>query len=392
LEKLLPFVRLLLAIILLPLPLFAAEDIPVRTPESLSPELIEEVQETVKGFQAPAQEKEFNRIVELAHMATTTQKTEDILKIVYPDINTSTINKAASSCSDNHHFKELYYFFSFSMPQQTLKNAVREILRINKESQRKVTMVLRGFVNNDFKATVKAFYGLMDDHSAAEDLPVEIDPVVFDKYAIEVVPTVLRISGDKTGIVTGETALKFALAKFDEELKDHGKYGNTYPIAEENFFDLIKRKQPAIEAKVKSRISEIKDKMYVLTKFNGQFEKVKEERVYYIDPSVVLAEDIKDHAGNILFRKGTRYNPADYIQLGSYIIIDGRDQEQVKFALGKDFKKIILIAGNLSSLTGKYHHQFFFGNENIIERFQIKRVPAVVEQEGEYIRVTEKLL
>lgn len=76
--------------------------------------------------------------------------------------------------------------------------------------------------------------------------------------------------------------------------------------------------------------------------------------------------------------------------MGSYVFIDGRDEKQLHFALEGSYKKVILTGGDLIDLVRKYHRRFYFAGDALIDRLRIKRVPAVVEQEGGLVRVTEK--
>ena len=132
--------------------------------------------------------------------------------------------------------------------------------------------------------------------------------------------------------------------------------------------------------------------MYVLDKYRDRFAKVEKESVYLIDPTYTLQEDIRDQNGNIVFKKGTKANPADYATLGRYVIIDGNDPKQVEFAIKGNFRKIILVAGDLMKLTAEYRQRFYFVNDQIIDLVKLKRVPVVFEQEGSHVKVTEKKL
>jgi conjugal transfer pilus assembly protein TraW len=106
-----------------------------------------------------------------------------------------------------------------------------------------------------------------------------------------------------------------------------------------------------------------------------------------------LDNDVLDHQGNVIFKKGTQFNAADYVTMsGKYVVIDGGDDKQVQFAVKGGYKKIILTSGDIISLTKKYKTGFYFINDVLIERFQLTRVPAILEQEGRLLRVTETVI
>jgi hypothetical protein len=95
----------------------------------------------------------------------------------------------------------------------------------------------------------------------------------------------------------------------------------------------------------------------------------------------------------VIFAKGSTFNPADFVPLtGRYIFIDGNDEKQVSYALSRKFRKIILTAGDFAELTRKHRHKFYLVNDDLIEKIRLTHVPAILEQEGRHLRVTEKAL
>jgi type-F conjugative transfer system pilin assembly protein TrbC len=293
----------------------------------------------------------------------------------------------------------IYYFFSFSMPEEVIIRAMRDAVKINRECEERVTLVLRGFIGNDLKATISHIYKYLQKIS--DDIPVEVDPELFKRFNVKAVPQILKVKpvlsevegDDDTGLIKGDlVSLSYAISRFSEELKDYGLYGRVYPIREEDILKFFASKQKDVEERLKERLPEIRKRMLVLTKYDGRFEHAKEERVYYINPKIILTEDIYDHQGNILFPGGTVFDPTKYVRLGRYVIIDGNSRKQVEFALKGDFRKIILVSGDLERLIKTYKRPFYLANDELIERFRIMRVPAVIEGEEGYVRVTEKAL
>lgn len=288
----------------------------------------------------------------------------------------------------------MYYFFSFSMPQGILVDAVNDALRLRKEGI-DVVLALRGLVGNDFKATIRKFYVFMEESGLDNnDLPVELHPQLFSTYAVTRVPHVVYESAEGTGSISG-VSISHALSKFRKEVKDYGKYGTTYPVEEENLLEVIEArlKSPEVQKRIKSMLGKARDEMYKLTKYDGMISRAEEDRVYRIDPSLTLDADITDHEGNVIFAKGSTFNPADHVPLtGRYIFIDGSDEKQVSYALNGKFRKIILTAGDFAELTRRHRHRFYLVNDDLIEKIKLSHVPAILEQEGRHLRVTEKAL
>lgn len=347
-----------------------AGDLYPQVPSDLSPELLKRIEEAVETFQGPLPENEYQGIIK-----KTEESLPEKLKVSLPKKATET----------------LYYFFSFSMPEEVTLGAMREALKLNREGGIKTVMVLRGFVKDSLKETVRTFLGYLQ--KVGEDIPVEMDPELFLEFGVLRVPVVIERKEKERGIIRGDQAgISYALGRFREGLKDYGLYGQLYPIEEEDLLKVISSKQKRIEENLKEKLSEIKKRMFVLNRYDGKFEHAKKDRVYYIDPAIISSENIYDHEGNVILKKGETFSPAQYgIGLGRYVVIDGQSEKQVDFAIRGDFRKVILIRGDLGKLT-KYRYRFYFANEAILERFRIKRVPAVIEGEGQYVKVTEKAL
>lgn len=285
----------------------------------------------------------------------------------------------------------VYYFFSFSMPPESIRIAVQDAYDLRQKGIN-VVMVIRGFVNNDLRATALAFENLMRESGINSNLPVDIDPPLYEQYGVNEVPVIVSTSRKGTGKITGDVGIPYALSRFDKDREDHGKLGNTYEIVEEDLMKVIVAKQPIIEEKLRQRIKTVKKEMYVLKKHDGKYEKAVKDRVYYVDPSIVLTEDINDHEGKMLFPKGSKFNPTDHVHLGRYIVIDGNDPEQIQMAMDGVYRKIMIISGDLAKLTTRHRKRFWFVPDDILKRFQIRRVPVIFEQEGKHVRITEKAM
>ncbi len=374
-RKVLPFILFFLVFLTFLLPP-RSDSLEVKTLKELPPEILEKVEEAVKSFQEPLKKEEYQGIM---------RRTEEEVSKSLPQ------NPEKTTCQGKEINAVYYYFFSFSMPEEVILRTMREAVRINRECKEEVTLVLRGFVKNDLKATVSQLYRYLQ--KVEDDIPIEIDPELFEQFDVREVPVISLVRNGNTGMIKGDlVGLDYAISRFAEGLKDYGTYGKTYPIGEEDILRVFASKQKEIEKKLRERLPEIKKRMLVLTKYDGRFEHAKKERVYYINPKLILTDDIHDHQGNILFEKGMVFDPSRFVRLGRYIVIDGNSKKQVEFALKGDFRRIILISGDLEKLTTIHRRRFYFANDEIIERFKIERVPAVIEGDGEYVRVTEKAL
>ena len=78
---------------------------------------------------------------------------------------------------------KIYYFFSFSMPEESLIQAMRQAQQLN------ATMVLRGLKNDNWNATLKEI--LTFSQKAGVQKGAIIDPTLFDDFDVRVVPAVV---------------------------------------------------------------------------------------------------------------------------------------------------------------------------------------------------------
>ncbi len=126
-------------------------------------------------------------------------------------------------------------------------------------------------------------------------------------------------------------------------------------------------------------------------------------REFYYDPTYILAEDIVLPCGKILHKAGVSVNPLDHMDLSRRLIfVDGRDQLQVtwlkeqildKSTIDRDNKiedRIILVGGKILDLQEELGTLLYFDQAGeLTSKVGIKFVPAIVEQEGKSLKVTE---
>jgi conjugal transfer pilus assembly protein TraW len=118
----------------------------------------------------------------------------------------------------------------------------------------------------------------------------------------------------------------------------------------------------------------------------------REDRTRLFDPSIRVAEDIRDHEGRLIAKAGTLINPLDYVTLSKDLLfVDGRDEAQVAWALAFEHSaKIVLVAGPVAALMREHNRALYFDQKGLLtRRFQIAAVPASVSQDGRRLRIRE---
>lgn len=205
----------------------------------------------------------------------------------------------------------------------------------------------------------------------------------------------------RRGIVSAALFVALLPMSFAVLADDLGVVGPTYEIVERDVLELItsKLKQMEQSGELAKYQEDYKNKVVSNIEHPrplAGFKSTETAGTRYYDPSVVTEKDIVDATGKVLYARGTRVNPLDYIGWNSYLLfVDGRDEKQLSF--GKKIAstsdrpvKIVLVAGEPLALMRKWKSTVYFDQGGkLIKRFAITQVPAIVRQEGKRLRIDE---
>lgn len=183
--------------------------------------------------------------------------------------------------------------------------------------------------------------------------------------------------------------------------KDLGTFGNIYPIAEEDFLEFIKRRLN--ELAQQGEWKKIQEKMVVdaeqyrdrPTPVAG-INTTSQSRNFLLNPGITLDHDVTDNNGKLIAKAGSFVNPLIFVPLTKTLIFyNADDVAQVKWVQAKDRElkgkdKLILVGGSVKIEEKRFGKSVYFDQAGrLTTRFQIKQVPAVVEQFGLMLKVTE---
>ena len=181
--------------------------------------------------------------------------------------------------------------------------------------------------------------------------------------------------------------------------RDYGQLGPTTPVIEPDLLAMIEAKLKAaaasgrIAAMQKDLVRRTTAKVRRPPPVTGIGHTVQ-RRTWTYDPTITVADDIHDHKGRLIIPAGRRLNPLDTVGLRqSLVFVDGDDAAQVAWAMRSTTirnAKLILVSGSPFDLMKAQQRRFFFDQGGrLTGRFGIRRVPAVVEQAGRVLKVTE---
>ena len=205
--------------------------------------------------------------------------------------------------------------------------------------------------------------------------------------------------------------------------KDFGKQGTTFEIKEEGFVAMMQRKLKGVNlAEHEQKMKDLAKKRVEEPTAVSGITRATKTISHSFDPSYVLDQDVFLPCGKLLYAMGTTVNPLDHMEWnGRIVFVDGRDQSQITWVkdnylkamlvksgeelsenlsdqnieditqvAARDDTKIILTGGKPLELESEVGHPVYFDQfGELTKKFNIAHVPAIVEQDGKYLKVTE---
>lgn len=163
-------------------------------------------------------------------------------------------------------------------------------------------------------------------------------------------------------------------------IQDFGTYGHTTAIEEEDLIEQLQKTIVDIESLQEGLRQKVRHWSPKPVSGLGT-----ECRIHFYDPTITVPFDIKDHKGRVLHTKGTRVNPLHYRSFSQkWVFVDG-EKPLPSFDPNT---KVILVRGNPFELMKDYALYFDQGGL-LVKKFGIQNVPAILEQVGDQIRITE---
>lgn len=189
--------------------------------------------------------------------------------------------------------------------------------------------------------------------------------------------------------------------------------GMTFQIEEQDFREMLMERMNQFDmAKFENEVqASVKRSARTPRPVFSDSRRCIESKSWLIDPTVELDRDIVDMSGNVLVKKGARYNSLKYRKLSSHLLfIEGKDNDQVQYALSFSRKresmdpilqgddcnlpaKIILVNGSPVALEEEKGVPIFFDQGgHLCRKLSISAFPARVFQEGDKLRCEEVVI
>ena len=178
--------------------------------------------------------------------------------------------------------------------------------------------------------------------------------------------------------------------------KDLGVHGKLYEIKEEDMLSYIQRKAGAIDMQAlrESMEKKFEESYAEHSLVSLDVPSATEERVRYVDPSVVVRNPLYDHSGKMISPAGI-VNPLDHISLSKSIIVLREDQlkRALKKINGNGEKPILILTdGDIQRASSLSGQTVYKASPFILRRLQIEKIPSLVTQVGRKLKVREIVL
>ena len=183
------------------------------------------------------------------------------------------------------------------------------------------------------------------------------------------------------------------------QARDYGQHGTVWPVIEPDLLQQIKARLTQLEASGETAKLNAELKRRTVARVNrpvpvAGIALAAALRRWSFDPAITVDADITDDKGRTVIARGTRVNPLDTVPLRAPLVfLDGDDPAQLAWAIvryGKTPAKFILVNGAPLELMTARQRRFYFDQNGMLTRhFGIRAVPAVVEQQGRQLLITE---
>lgn len=326
-----------------------------------------------------------------------------------------------------------YVFLSRSLGEKAIKDILE---RASMQARRDLVFVFRGVPEGK---TIND--GILEIQKLGQHLSpmpnTVVDPALFKKYDVKVVPTVVRAQGRSVidqafmkrdgadaaqdgGLqmnarqfgkvvarVEGLDNDQWLLEQVDDGREgDLGIQGDVQEISEPDLIDVMKKKFMEVnwEEKRRNAIKNAWKKQNFI-----DLPMAETARVRHIDPTILVEKDLKDLSGRPIRKAGDRVNPLVIQPFNLMMLIFDplREEEMKRVGLFLSRNKLmgkpnpVLIATRIDkeegwksykSLTDRLDQHVFVLTSDVQERFEIEATPSVVTADNQkHVFVVEEL-
>ena len=183
--------------------------------------------------------------------------------------------------------------------------------------------------------------------------------------------------------------------------RDYGQHGTIWPIVEPDLLAHIHARLTHLEKTGETARLNEELKRRTIARVNrpkpvSGVGSASAMRSWRFDPTITVERNIADDQGRVIIAAGTKVNPLDTVPLRSTLVfLDGDDPAQLAWAsrrFGTKAKLILVRGAPLDLMKARQRRFYFDQGGSLVKHFGIRAVPAIVEQQGRVLLVTEQAI
>lgn len=318
----------------------------------------------------------------------------------YAGVNESQAKSFTSPAQEVRKETMTGIFVSFSMTDYELQEAFKAAEENGGE------LYFNGIHPSDdsIGKTMVRLRKLMENHQTTAT--ARFHPKAFQEFEITSVPAIIHARKGVIGIAHGTMNFDYLRTKMKDAsgLNDFGTVGSTRPILERNLLEEIQERLTKIDGeKLKQKAV---DNFWQKRQF-VVIPPTKKSETFYINPTVQVTDDIVNPRGEVLAKKGQIINPLETMPMSNtYILFDATDPLQLEWTtkqIGKSVGTGILMLmtsqlhkdsgwDHLSELRKSFQREIYLIPKEMVERFAITGLPAIVTTDNQKKLVKVELI
>jgi hypothetical protein len=163
------------------------------------------------------------------------------------------------------------------------------------------------------------------------------------------------------------------------------RVGTVYPVAEPDALTEIEGR--ARGASIQDVVKQSNQNWAAL--HSEQLMIASSDRVRHYIPYYVLEMDIADAKGNVIYPKGFRFNPLDFVLLPTRLAVINESQTMWLKKRLRGNEMVILTEGDRVKVSKELNTPVFILDAKTKARLSLEYVPSLVEQRGNELIISE---